>query len=42
LAFLLTGGQVADCRAAETLLRGLAPSTLVMADREDDTNAVRR
>jgi transposase len=42
LAFLLTGGQAADCRAAESLLRGLAPSTLVMADRAYDTNAVRQ
>jgi transposase len=42
LAFLLTGGQAADCRAAETLLQGLAPSTLVMADRAYDTNAVRQ
>ena len=40
--FLLTGGQAADCRAAEILLRGLPPSTLVMADRAYDTNAVRR
>jgi transposase len=42
LAVLLTDGQAADCRAAESLLQGLAPSTLVMADRAYDTNAVRR
>jgi transposase len=42
LAFLLTGGQAADCRAAEALLHKLAPSTLVMADRAYDTNAIRQ
>jgi transposase len=42
LAFVLTGGQAADCRAAEALLQRLAPSTLVMADRAYDTNAVRQ
>ena len=42
LAFLLTGGRAADSRAAESLLHGLAPSTLVMADRAYDTNAVRQ
>ena len=42
LAFLLTGGQAADCRASEDLLQGLAPSTLVMADRACDTNAIRQ
>ncbi|WP_408901882.1 IS5 family transposase [Plastoroseomonas hellenica] len=42
LAFALTAGQAADCRAAETLLQRLAPSTLVMADRAYDTNAVRQ
>ena len=39
---MLTGGQAADCRAAESLLQGLAPATLVMADRAYDTNAVRK
>ena len=39
--FLLTVGQAADCRAAESLLQGLAPSTLVIADRAYDTNAIR-
>ncbi len=42
LAFLLTGGQAADCRAAEALLQSLAPATLVMADRAYDTNAIRK
>ena len=39
---MLTGGQAADCRAAETLLEGLSPRTLVMADRAYDTDAIRR
>ncbi len=42
LAFVLTGGQAADCRAAEGLLQRLAPATLVMADRAYDTNAIRK
>ena len=42
LRFLLTGGQAADCRSAETLLGGLSPRTLVMADRAYDTDAIRR
>ena len=42
LRFLLTDGQAADCRAAATLLVGLSPRTLVMADRAYDTNAIRR
>lgn len=39
---MLTGGQAADCRTAEALLQRLAPSTLVMADRAYDTNAIRQ
>ena len=42
LAFVLTGGQAADCRASESLLQRLAPASLVMADRAYDTNAIRR
>lgn len=42
MAFLLTGGQAADCRAAESLLQRLAPCTLVIADRAYDTNAIRQ
>ena len=42
LAFVLTGGQAADCRAAEGLLQRIAPATLVMADRAYDTNAIRK
>jgi transposase len=41
LAFLLTPGQAADCRAAEALLQSLPPNTLVMADRAYDTDTVR-
>ena len=41
-AFLPTGGQAADRRAAETLLRGRAPSTLVMPGRAYDSDAVRK
>ena len=41
LAFLLTPGQAADCRAAEVLLRNLPPGALVMADRAYDTDAIR-
>ncbi len=41
MAFLLTPGQAADCRAAEALLRRLPPGALVMADRAYDTDAVR-
>jgi transposase len=41
LAFILTGGQAADCRAAEELLHGLDPGLLVIADRAYDTNHVR-
>ena len=41
-AFLLTGGQVADCRAGETLLDGLAAGVIVHADRGYDSDAIRR
>ena len=41
MAFLLTPGQAADCRAAEALLRNLPPDALVMADRAYDTDAIR-
>jgi transposase len=40
-AFLLTGGNVADCRAAEALLPQVPPDTLVIADRGYDTNTLR-
>ncbi len=41
LRFLLTGGQVADCRAADVLLDDLAPRTIVLADKAYDSNAIR-
>ncbi|TLU70780.1 transposase [Lichenicoccus roseus] len=41
VAFCLTPGYVADCRAAEGLLQGLPHSALVMADRAYDTNVIR-
>ena len=42
LAFLLTGGQAADCKAAEALIDLLPPEILVIADRGYDTDPVRR
>jgi transposase len=41
LRFLLTGGNVADCRAADALLDDLAPRTIVLADKAYDSNAIR-
>ena len=40
-AFALTGGQVADCRAAELLLDQVPPGVLLLADRGYDTDAIR-
>lgn len=42
LAFLLTGGQVADCSAADALLDQLPSTTLLHGDKGYDTDAVRR
>jgi len=42
VAFLLTGGQVADCTAADALLDRLAAADLVHGDKGYDTDAVRR
>ncbi|WP_459678344.1 IS5 family transposase [Acidisoma sp. 7E03] len=42
IAFLLTGGQVADCVAADTLLDQLTAAELVHGDKGYDTNAVRQ
>ena len=42
LAFLLTGGQAADCKAAEGLIDLLPSDILVIADRGYDTDPVRR
>ena len=41
LAFLLTPGQAADCRAAEALLINLPERCIVLEDRAYDTNPVR-
>ncbi len=42
LAFLLTGGQVADCTAADVLLDLLPSTTLLHGDKGYDSDAVRR
>jgi transposase len=42
LAFLLTGGQVADCIAADTLLDQMPAAPLLHADKGYDSDAVRR
>jgi transposase len=42
VAFLLTGGQVADCTAADVLLDAITQTGLVHGDKGYDTNAVRQ
>src|SRR5271154_4655261 len=42
VAFLLTGGQVADCIAADTLLDQMPPTRLLHGDKGYDSDAVRR
>jgi transposase len=42
LAFLLTGGQVADCIAADTLLELMPATALLQGDKGYDSDAVRR
>jgi transposase len=42
LAFLLTGGQAADCRVGALLLQHVPPGALVIADRAYNTDAIRR
>ena len=42
IAFMLTGGQVADCTAAELLLRRLPQASIVHGDKGYDSNAIRR
>jgi len=42
IAFLLTGGQVADCVAADTLLDQMAGASILHGDKGYDSNAVRR
>jgi transposase len=41
-AFLLTGGQVADCVAGERLLEQMPACRLLHADKAYDTNALRQ
>ena len=42
VAFLLTGGQVADCVAADALLDQVASAEIIHGDKGYDTNAVRQ
>jgi transposase len=42
LAFLLTGGQVADCTAGSLLLEQMPPSPILLGDKGYDSNAIRR
>jgi transposase len=42
VAFMLTGGQVADCKAGEVLLGRMPQTSLVNADKGYDSNAIRR
>lgn len=42
VAFLLTGGQVADCTAADTLLDRMPPTRILHGDKGYDSDAVRR
>ncbi len=42
VAFLLTGGQVADCTAADALLDQMPVTSILHGDKGYDSNAVRR
>jgi transposase len=42
VAFVLTGGQVADCTAADLLLDAITQTELVHGDKGYDSNAVRQ
>jgi transposase len=42
IAFLLTGGQVADCTAAALLLEKMPEASILHGDKGYDSNAVRR
>ena len=42
VAFLPTGGQVADCTAADELLDAITQAKVVHADKGYDSNAVRQ
>ena len=41
IAFLLTGGQVADCKAGDLLLEQMPKSPILHADKGYDSNAIR-
>jgi len=41
IAFLLTGGQVADCIPADTLLEAMPTTNILHGDKGYDSNAVR-
>ena len=42
VAFLLTGGNVADCTAGEVLIDRMPPTSLLNADKGYDSDAIRR
>lgn len=42
IAFLLTGGNVADCTAGHDLLKQLSDARILHADKGYDSNAIRR
>lgn len=42
IAFMLTGGQVADCTAGATLLNEMPPARILYGDKGYDSNAIRR
>lgn len=42
VAFLLTGGHVADCTAGELLIDRMPPTSLLNADKGYDSDAIRR
>jgi transposase len=42
VAFLLTGGQVADCTAADTLLDRMPKTRILHGDKGYDSDAIRR
>ena len=42
IAFLLTGGQVADCTAGELLLEQMPQASVLHGDKGYDSNAIRR
>jgi IS5 family transposase len=42
VAFLLTGGNVADCKAGQVLIDRMPPTSLLNADKGYDSDAIRR